>query len=195
MQKSWRADADKLTFIACASPPSNIKIGQKKEREVKETPSQLTLGKEDSSSTMIGDINLFLYEYDEGDGLHEQDIQEVVGEVEIMVARKDHQGKGLGKEILLTFLWYIISSLDQITSEYHQSHRGDKVASRFKYLRVKIDENNSRSIGLFEGVGFEKLSEKPNFFGELELRWPISTKARSDMETKLNGIPLIMTYE
>ena len=37
------------------------------------------------------------------------------------------------------------------------------------YLRVKIGKENGRSIGLFESVGFVKVSETPSYFGEFEL--------------------------
>lgn len=46
MQKSWRTDADKLTFIACTSPPV--------------PPPSFDPGIFDSPESMIGDVNLFL---------------------------------------------------------------------------------------------------------------------------------------
>ena len=42
-----------------------------------------------------------------------------------------------------------------------------------KYLRVKIDKDNVRSLKLFEGVGFVGTSAEPNYFGEVELRTPV----------------------
>lgn len=36
-------------------------------------------------------------------------------------------------------------------------------------LKVKIGSKNDKSIRLFESIGFVKVAEKPNYFGELEL--------------------------
>ncbi|ORY00010.1 GNAT domain-containing protein, partial [Clohesyomyces aquaticus] len=175
MQQSWRNDADKLTFIACTSIPgqTSTKPGSKYvERELK-------AGECDPEASMIGDVNLFLYA-DDGDEVDEtvngatienKEPQAILGEVEIMIARKNLQNQGLGKEILLSFLWYIFTSRNSILDEYRGGHEGsDKLGRSLKYLRVKIDAENARSIKLFEGMGFKKISEKPNYFGELELR-------------------------
>jgi ribosomal protein S18 acetylase RimI-like enzyme len=37
------------------------------------------------------------------------------------------------------------------------------------HLMVKIGEDNQSSVKLFESLGFVKLEEKANYFGELEL--------------------------
>ena len=75
---------------------------------------------------MIGDVNLFLVE-DDGDDDHDDDDQgaassqsrgdgnvgkqpsRLVGEIEIMIARKHMQRRGYGRSTLLTFLWYVIN--------------------------------------------------------------------------------------
>jgi hypothetical protein len=187
MQRSWRDDADKLTFIICTAPTEALE--------------KLEPGKQDSPESMIGDINLFLNVDDEDENQAEgnnaviqQDMQGLVGEVEIMIAQKTFQGKGLGKTTLLIFLWYIISSLDDIMKEYHVSHSGGRARSYLKYLRVKIDHENIRSLRLFESAGFKKTSSTPNYFGELELRRPISTESRKAVEGKLHAMPLIADY-
>ncbi|KAF2178526.1 hypothetical protein K469DRAFT_328672 [Zopfia rhizophila CBS 207.26] len=209
MQHSWREDADKLTFITCLTPPSTVTVDKSQETSLKDKKFKLTPGKEDASDRMIGDVNLFLYADDGDNGevdrrltdektrsiIHERNLQGVVGEVEIMVARKEFQGKGLGKEILLAFLWYIVSSFVDITNEYHRSHGRGKTISHLKYLRVKIDGENARSIKLFEGAGFKKVDEKPNYFGELELRWPISVRSLNDIELNQEAVPLIVDYK
>lgn len=145
---------------------------------------------------MIGDINLFLYPVDDNDDEDSAQIQSpsptnpILGEIEIMIARRTHQNRGLGRSVLLTFLWYISSSLNAITREYHAVHGGGtgKSASELKYLRVKIDAENSRSIRLFESAGFVRVSATPNYFGELEFRRTISENGESvkkDVEGKL----------
>ena len=166
MQRSWRQDADKLTFIACTTPPVLYESEHKISQEY------------DSPDRMLGDVNLFLCDDDEEeeDSTRDRRSGGIIGEVEIMIARRDLQGNGYGKSVLLAFLWYIISSLDGIVAEYCSNHRGMSRQGYLKFLRVKIDGENSRSIRLFESVGFQKVSEKVNYFGELELRWMILEK-------------------
>jgi len=51
MQQSWRADSDKLTFIACLPQP--------------EFQHEVAAGKDDAPDRMIGDVNLFFSAADE----------------------------------------------------------------------------------------------------------------------------------
>jgi len=166
MQRSWRQDADKLTFIACTTPPVLYESEHKISQEY------------DSPERMLGDVNLFLCDDDEEeeDSTGERRSGSIIGEVEIMIARRDLQGIGYGKSVLLAFLWYIISSIDDIVAEYCSNHRGMSGQGYLKFLRVKIDGENSRSIRLFESAGFQKVSAEVNHFGELELRWMILEK-------------------
>ncbi|KAF2265654.1 hypothetical protein CC78DRAFT_460946, partial [Lojkania enalia] len=179
MQKSWREDADKLTFIVCKAPESRN--------------FNLIPGREDGPEAMTGDVNLFL-SYDEDDHhgeaqpVPEKERRSIIGEVEIMIACKDYQGQGLGKNILLLFFWYIFSSLTEIAEQYHPG-------SYVSYLRVKIGAENVRSIKLFESVGFTKVSETPNYFRELELRWPVTEGRIREIENELGTIPLIVEYK
>lgn len=164
MQRSWRQDADKLTFIVCRPVTSSEEISIQLSAE------------SDSSKNMVGDINLFLRVDDgeEGDAP-----PEIVGEIELMIAEKANQGRGFGKAALLTFLRYIFERQAAIIEEFVNADvqtetagklRAAKASLGFSCLSVKIGQANSRSLALFESLGFEKVSVEPNFFGEFELR-------------------------
>lgn len=156
MQHSWRNDADKLTFITCM--PRN---GEK---------DQIIAGQDDAPARMLGDINLFLTSEDDSEDGKEES-HPAVGEIELMIARREHQGHGYGRASLLVFLEYIACHEQDMLEEYVQMRsRSPQVHSRIAYLRVKIAESNNRSIRLFESVGFRRVSEEANYFGEVELR-------------------------
>jgi RimJ/RimL family protein N-acetyltransferase len=146
MQASWREDKDKLTFIINTAPPP----------EGGGMLSRVFPGQHDVPGRMVGDVNLFLYPAEQK--------KKVVGELEIMIASPSARGRGLAKEALRYFLRYISTRLPDILSEY-----GDRVTS-LQYLRVKIDKDNTKSIKLFEGLGFSRVSEEANYFGEVEMR-------------------------
>jgi len=178
MQRSWRLDADKLTYIACTVPE-----GLKQ----KEGSVSVHLG-DDSPDRMIGDVNLFLLQDEEAE---EDDAQNgpacVIGEVEIMIARKDLQGNGYGRAVLLAFLWYVFMSLDRILKEYSRRNSVNAVGqTSLRFLRVKIDAENTRSIRLFESVGFSKLSETPNYFGEIEMRLNVDGDTLNKVKSKFS---------
>ena len=196
MQLSWRTDADKLTFIACTAPLASNDEDTVSSSMPGNAQQSVSAGKEDAPASMIGDVNLFLnMEDDGGDDVEGSEVKQVfVGEIEIMIASKVHQGKGLGRDILLTFMWYILQSYSDIMEECNSGADG-KTDHQMKYLRVKIDQENLRSIKLFESVGFRKVSQSPNYFGELELRWNISSSSMNEIEAKMEGQPLITAYE
>lgn len=156
MQKSWREDGDKLTFIVCLPLSLLDSSSLEKRREVvpKET---------DSSERMVGDVNLFL-RFDDDDS-------SVVGELELMIAEKQNQGKGFGRVALLAFLRYILERQDGIVDEFLQAENKQVLTNKgINYFSVKIGQTNTRSIGLFESLGFTKVTPEPNYFGEFELR-------------------------
>lgn len=163
MQRRWRLDADKLTFIAC-QPISTANL----------------TAESDSPSNMIGDINLFLRIDDGADGLSPP---EIVGEIELMIAEKSNQRRGFGKAALLAFMKYIAERQELICGEFvgslDEEMKGklEDRAEKFACLSVKIGKENERSLNLFEGLGFVKVEEEPNFFGEFELR-------RADLEVE-----------
>ena len=208
MQSSWREDADKLTFIVCTHHgPDYYDLVVRPTRTLSIIP-----GKQDASENMIGDVNLFLFDDENDDEEGDEDkggrevkeheskekkegafkVQSIVGELEIMIARKDQRGKGIAHETLTAFMSYIQSSLDGILVEY--AGVGKSVV--LKYLRVKIDKDNVRSLNLFERVGFVKTSAEPNYFGEVELRTPVIEGRLKDVESRigLEGYGKVVRY-
>lgn len=161
MQQSWRTDNDKLTFIVCLP------------QEPESADQTAYSGQDDRPERMIGDINLFLYEpEDEDDDDSDQAPNKasksngVVGEIELMIARKNLHRHGYGRAALLSFTSYILDSWAQIAAEYSPSG-----TRPLDFLRVKINQSNTRSIALFESIGFVQTAAGANYFGEVELRW------------------------
>ena len=167
-----------------------------------EISQPISAGKYDGSENMIGDVNLFIYDDEEdeepvGDNEHSQRPR-LVGEIEIMIAQKTMQGKGLGKAALEAFLDYVFAYEEAICTQYMNEPVGDgspaparpaaaitpdqksPTQPSFKYLRVKIGVDNMPSIRLFETLNFKKTSDHPNYFGELELRRHSGGKRQMD---------------
>jgi RimJ/RimL family protein N-acetyltransferase len=167
MQSSWRSDPDKLTFIICRSPtlPGSTR--------------SITPETHDNAETMVGDVNLFLYPDPDFEMSSQTSLAQdgenpgalpVIGELEIMLAPASSRRQGLATASLLAFMSYITSParLPQILEEYRLG--SDERSERYlRYLRVKVDQGNQASLGLFGKVGFERVGEV-NYFGEVELR-------------------------
>ncbi|XP_029456460.1 N-acetyltransferase 9 [Rhinatrema bivittatum] len=82
MQRSWREDEDKCTFIV---------IDQKRWVE------QACMDKD----CMVGDVNLFLTDPEDP----------TLGEIEVMIAEPNYRGKGFGKEAALMMMFYGLTKL------------------------------------------------------------------------------------
>lgn len=172
MQKSWRQDHNKLTFIVCrpytqpgrgtsALSPADIICG-------------LHPGGRDKPDYMIGDVNLFLHkDFEVDENGDDTDKTYLKGEIELMIAIPEYRGKGLGKATLLAFLRYITEKEAQIIKTFIEgevaSGNGTPDLGDHIRLGVKIGEDNERSRKLFGSVGFEQVGE-PNYFKEVELQ-------------------------
>lgn len=161
MQRSWREDHDKLTFISTLPFDASV----------------VNRGSAEEQKAMLGDINLFISLAEEEDGS-----ESLVGEVELMIATRHDQLKGYGRATLLAFLRYILRHEADLLHEF-----GSK-QSKFDYLRAKVKETNCRSIGLFESLGFVKTEPTPNWFDEFELRLVGVTEDKIDQLMRQRGI-------
>ncbi|BCS24089.1 uncharacterized protein APUU_40533A [Aspergillus puulaauensis] len=174
MQQSWRNDADKLTFIICRPVVGNNNTNTTSSNTATNTSGGQELeltDADDSPARMIGDINLFL-RVDDGDtGVC---TPEVIGEIELMIAEKKDQGRGFGRDALLAFLRYVLEREAEVVGEFVSGDEGARARQvkemKFAALSVKIGQANERSLKLFASLGFEKVGEEPNYFGEWELR-------------------------
>ena len=164
MQRSWRNDHDKLTFIICL--PLDTTSSQ--------TPTCRS-GSHDKPENMIGDINLFLVE-DEDVDENVNDDARVVGEIELMIARSNFRRQGYGQAAIQAFMSYILTNWTDISREYGQVKK--ESSSRIPalaFLRVKINQTNIGSIHVFESHGFQRIKDGVNYFGEIELRWRLGS--------------------
>lgn len=128
----------------------------------------VTAGKQDSNDCMVGDVNFFLYPDDEGEGTAtDKDGKELlIGEVDVMIASKDHRRNGSGEGAVRALLLYLQRHIFDVLTEY--SSASGKKSVRLKSLMAKIKESNAGSRALFEKLGFKQQGEV-NYFGEVKL--------------------------
>ncbi|OAA54315.1 DNA polymerase subunit delta-2 [Niveomyces insectorum RCEF 264] len=189
-QISWRAAADKLTFIVCQPL-----LDEDAKRDARKP---IVAGVDDTPDRMVGDINFFLYPW-EADGEAEEEDENkgadkattaarqqdgiallYSGEVDVMIARHENRGRGLGRAAVTAFLYYILQQhqtaiLDEATAGSAAcvtARDGDgSVKARPPQLRqliVKIQATNTASRNLFTSLGFQQ-NGGVNYFGEVEL--------------------------
>ena len=155
MQESWRQHPDKLTFIVCLPMADS-----------NDARNTVKAGVLDADKDMIGDVNMFLTTGDD----EEDGETRVIGELELMIATKAHQNQGQGRGALLAFLRYIAEHEYDIVDEVLSTGPHTCKSRRLSHVCAKIGEQNHRSIGLFESLGFVKTSTESSYFGEFELR-------------------------
>lgn len=213
MQKSWRSDGDKLTFIICLAP-EDVEISKSTDPSQKEKNGEggnVVPGLHDAPDRMVGDVNLFLYPVEDDDEYDDNTVvdqtsstaniktenpqRQLIGELEIMIATPSHRGRGLARETLLAFLSYILTSLPSILAEHDiytsistpnpNIDTKSKGRSELTHLRAKINKDNERSIRLFSSVGFVRTSVEANFFGEVEMRLPVEEGTLGDVQRRM----------
>lgn len=175
MQRKWRVDEDKLTFIILARTP-----------EFQGTSGQLD--PKDSiirGLPMVGDVNLFL----SGDLSSiltmttrniSDEADEFTAEAEIMIAEPSYRRKGMAREALQLMFRYATSrspehfsaasSLNSNISPSDTEFPSLPTPIPPQNLLTRITESNEASIRLFQKLGFE-ITKRVEVFGEVEMRW------------------------
>lgn len=115
MQQKWCLDEDKCTFIVLAKKP------------LAETGNEI--------ESMVGDVNLFFNNPDD----------QTEAEIEVMIADPKFRGCGLGKEAVLSMMFYGYQKLN------------------VKKFTAIIGNSNKQSISLFSKFGFIKVKETAAF--------------------------------
>ncbi|XP_078317459.1 alpha/beta-tubulin-N-acetyltransferase 9-like isoform X2 [Crassostrea virginica] len=120
MQKNWRNDNDKCTFIV-------LNKGK-------------YAGPETEIEAMVGDINFFLTEEEDG----------MTGEINMMIADEKVRRGGLGTETLFLMIRYGLENLN------------------LRQVRAKIGIDNEPSIRMFTKHGFKEVT-RSDIFKEVTL--------------------------
>lgn len=108
MQRSWREDADKCTFIVLDA-----------DKWLRQNASE--------EDCMVGDVNLFLTDPE----------NPTLGEIEVMIAEASYRGRGFGKEATLLMLSFGMTRLGLATFEAKIGLENNASISMFKNLHFK----------------------------------------------------------
>uniref|UniRef100_A0A8D0L7D4 Alpha/beta-tubulin-N-acetyltransferase 9 n=1 Tax=Sphenodon punctatus TaxID=8508 RepID=A0A8D0L7D4_SPHPU len=114
MQRSWREDADKCTFIVLDTARWSGQAGVEEE-------------------CMVGDVNLFLTDFEDP----------ALGEIEVMIAEPSYRGQGFGKEAVLIMMFYGMTKLGLLTFEAKIGLENKASICMFKKLHFKEVAVNS----------------------------------------------------
>ncbi|KAK8041356.1 GNAT domain-containing protein [Apiospora phragmitis] len=177
-QVSWRTSADKLTFVLCR-PLARATASRAVAGDV------VAAGRDDGPERMVGDINMFLTPWDDGNdddddatekaATKNSSVPETAGidfvraEVDVMIAGAADRGKGLGKGAVGALLEFVSRNREGILREYATTIAPN--AGRHPEIRefvARIQASNAGSIALFKGFGFRQRGAV-NYFGEVEM--------------------------
>ncbi|XP_043941097.1 N-acetyltransferase 9 [Protopterus annectens] len=114
MQRSWREDSDKCTFIVLDKQKWN----------------DPAFSEEDA---MVGDVNLFLTD----------PCNSKLAEIEVMIAEPSYRGRGFGKEVTLMMLYYGITKLEITKFEAKiglQNAVSISMFQAFHFVQVSVSE-------------------------------------------------------
>ncbi|KAK0235471.1 GNAT domain-containing protein [Armillaria nabsnona] len=156
MQRKWREDDDKLTFIILARHERDPLLDDE-ENLMPSDPRILSL-------PMAGDVNMFL------NGAPE-DEDEFTAEVEIMIAEPDYRRGGLALEALQLMLQYATANkfLTEGSSVPTVFPKPSPLPVLPSSLVARIGDTNLPSIRLFEKLGFV-ITKRIEVFSEVEMK-------------------------
>ncbi|KAF4120699.1 methionyl-tRNA synthetase [Geosmithia morbida] len=164
-QVSWRKAHDKLTFIVCKpiNTTSTLLGGDGGDVDF------VRMKTLDSDERMVGDVNFFLYPYEDDENDVQQGKDNLTGEIDIMIAEGGDRRKGMGRAAVCALMVYIQIQMGGLLEEYVTAGGGrTSSAAALRNYMVKIKEGNSASRRLFEGLGFRQQGGA-NYFGEVKL--------------------------
>lgn len=149
MQQTWTNDPYKFTFI--------IGISQ---REI------------------IGDVNLFLYEWDDDDAKNKK--ERFFGEIEIMIAKQEYRNKGIAIEAIQMFLKYLKN-----VYFVEQQQRYGPIST----IIAKISKENIASQALFEKKLHFQLTKYEEAFEEYHYKIDLNSFETDNIPLEIISLP------
>jgi RimJ/RimL family protein N-acetyltransferase len=183
MQRTWRDDKDKCTFIVLAKEMCHFE----------DTGDFVSA----NVSAMVGDVNLFLSEEEEDEEdevvvVNQDDQQEPSrhqqAEIDIMIAERGYRGKGLGREASLLMMLFGATKLS--LRRFFSKINEDNVASR-SLFEQKLGFVECNYAACFKQFELERRTDTPEEmveslkrmvgFDELEI---IACPTKEEVETR-----------